>query len=115
MVPHPSRPADDSEDTAMNQRHQALPIWFVTVAFAVSFWSPPGLAADQRDPAAGKLKIVIFGGHPDDPESGAGGLIATMTGLGHEVIVAYGTSFRGDRQFFGRPEAEVRQSEASAA
>jgi hypothetical protein len=44
-----------------------------------------------------KLKIVVFGGHPDDPESGAGGLIATLTRHGHEVICAYGTSFRGDR------------------
>ena len=52
---------------------------------------------------------MVFGGHPDDPESGAGGLIATLTGLGHEVILAYGTAFRGDRQFFGRPEAEVRR------
>ena len=52
-----------------------------------------------------KLKVVVFGGHPDDPESGAGGLIATLTHQGHEVILAYGTAYRGDRRFFGRPEA----------
>jgi LmbE family N-acetylglucosaminyl deacetylase len=62
-----------------------------------------------------KLKIVVFGGHPDDPESGAGGLIATLTRQGHEVICAYGTTFRGDRRFFGRPEGEVRKEEATAA
>jgi N-acetylglucosamine malate deacetylase 1 len=62
-----------------------------------------------------KLKIVVFGGHPDDPESGAGGLIATLTRQGHEVICAYGTCFRGDRNFFGRPEADVRKEEAGAA
>ena len=61
------------------------------------------------------LKVVIFGGHPDDPESGAGGLVATLTRQGHEVILAYGTAFRGDRRFFGRPEAEVRREEATAA
>jgi len=61
------------------------------------------------------LKVVVFGGHPDDPESGAGGLIATLTRQGHEVICAYGTTFRGDRRFFGRPEAQVRQAEATAA
>ena len=33
-----------------------------------------------------KLHVVVFGGHPDDPESGAGGLIATLTRQGHEVI-----------------------------
>ena len=59
--------------------------------------------------------MVVFGGHPDDPESGAGGLIATLTRQGHEVICAYGTAFRGDRRFFGRPEAEVRREEATAA
>jgi LmbE family N-acetylglucosaminyl deacetylase len=70
------------------------------------------LAADIP---ARKLRVVVFGAHPDDPESGAGGLIATLARDGHEVIVAYGTSFRGDRTFFGRPEAEVRRAEAAAA
>jgi LmbE family N-acetylglucosaminyl deacetylase len=68
-----------------------------------------------EDEPARKLRIVVFGGHPDDPESGAGGLIATLTGRGHEVICAYGTAFRGDRRFFDRPEAEVRRAEATAA
>src|SRR5271157_6279409 len=62
-----------------------------------------------------KLHVVVFGGHPDDPESGPGGLIATLTRQGHEVICAYGTTFRGDRRFFGRPETEVRKEEATAA
>jgi LmbE family N-acetylglucosaminyl deacetylase len=52
---------------------------------------------------------------PDDPESGAGGLIATLTRQGHEVICAYGTSFRSDRRFFGKSEGEVRKEEATAA
>jgi N-acetylglucosamine malate deacetylase 1 len=62
-----------------------------------------------------KLRVVVFGGHPDDPESGAGGRIAALTQQGHEVICAYGTSFRSDRRFFGRPEADVRQEEATVA
>jgi LmbE family N-acetylglucosaminyl deacetylase len=61
------------------------------------------------------LKIVVFGAHPDDPESGAGGLIAMLTRDGHELICAYGTSFRGTRRCFGRPEADVRKEEAIAA
>jgi LmbE family N-acetylglucosaminyl deacetylase len=53
--------------------------------------------ATAGDPAGPnkKLKIVVFGAHPDDPESGAGGLIAMLTREGNEVICAYGTSFRG--------------------
>ena len=43
-------------------------------------------AGDSGRPAD-KLKVVVFGGHPDDPESGAGGLIATLTRQGHEVIL----------------------------
>ncbi len=73
----------------------------------------PGLTA--VDPQVKKLRIVVFGGHPDDPESGAGGLIAVLAQQGHEVILAYGTVFRGGRQFFDRPEAEVRREEATAA
>ena len=79
----------------------------VTMGLAV-----PSHAGD--DPGR-KLRVVVFGGHPDDPESGAGGLIATLTRQNHEVICAYGTSFRDDRRFFGRPEAEVRKQEATAA
>jgi len=85
----------------------------MTVALA-----PHGLpfaTAGQPGGPNEKLKIVVFGGHPDDPESGAGGLVATLTRHGHDVICAYGTSFRGDRRFFGRPEAEVRREEATAA
>jgi LmbE family N-acetylglucosaminyl deacetylase len=73
------------------------------------------IPAQAGDGPADRLRIVIFGGHPDDPESGAGGLIATLAGQGHEVLCAYGTAYRGDRRFFGRPEAEVRREEATAA
>ena len=76
---------------------------------------PFSASTGEPGPADKKLTVVVFGGHPDDPESGAGGLIAALSGQGHEVICAYGTAFRGDRRFFGRPEAEVRREEASAA
>jgi N-acetylglucosamine malate deacetylase 1 len=60
-------------------------------------------------------KVVVFGGHPDDPESGCGGLIATLTAAGHEVHVGYATCFRGDRKINGQPEADVRRHEAAEA
>jgi LmbE family N-acetylglucosaminyl deacetylase len=76
--------------------------------------TPPAVSGQSGAPDR-KLKVVVFGGHPDDPESGAGGLAATLTRQGHEVILAYGTTFRGNRRFFDRPEGEVRREEATAA
>lgn len=75
---------------------------------------PGGAAAG---PAAGrdKLRVVVFGAHPDDPESGCGGLIALLTKAGHEVVVAYATCYRDDRKIGGEPEAVVRRREAAAA
>ncbi len=87
----------------------------LTVALNLVGSPSPSIDADQADPPSRRLKVVIFGGHPDDPESGAGGLAATLTRQGHEVILAYGTTFRGDRRFFGRPEGDVRREEATAA
>jgi LmbE family N-acetylglucosaminyl deacetylase len=75
----------------------------------------PRTLAGTTEQQPKRLKIVVFGGHPDDPESGAGGLVALLARQGHDVILAYGTTFRGDRRFFNRPEAEVRQAEAAAA
>jgi N-acetylglucosamine malate deacetylase 1 len=61
------------------------------------------------------MKLLILGAHPDDPESGCGGLAAHAVAAGHEVVFAYATAFRRGRSFFGRPEREVRTAEALAA
>jgi LmbE family N-acetylglucosaminyl deacetylase len=73
--------------------------------------------ADQRvEPGKDKkLRVVVFGPHPDDPESGCGGLIALLTRDGHEVIVAYATCYRGQRRIGGEPESLVRRREATEA
>ena len=84
--------------------------------FALVLFVPSLMVTCHADDNPGrKLRVVVFGGHPDDPESGAGGLIVTLTRQSHEVICAYGTTLRGDRRFFGRPEGEVRKEEAAAA
>jgi LmbE family N-acetylglucosaminyl deacetylase len=75
----------------------------------------PVSTAFGADNRPGKLRVVVFGGHPDDPESGAGGLIALLTQAGHEVLVGYATTFRTGRSFKGEPEGEVRQRESRAA
>jgi N-acetylglucosamine malate deacetylase 1 len=46
-------------------------------------------AAVSNEPLAKKLKVVVTGGHPGDPEYGCGGTIARYTDLGHEVTLLY--------------------------
>ncbi len=89
-------------------------LWLVLIAVTSATSGRSLIVAGEVERSSKKLKVVIFGGHPDDPESGAGGLVALLTRQGDEVILAYGTSYRGDRRF-GRPEAEVRREEATAA
>ncbi len=38
---------------------------------------------------AGKLRFVVCGGHPGDPEYGCGGTIARLTACGHDVTLLY--------------------------
>ena len=61
------------------------------------------------------MKILIFGAHPDDPETGCGGLIANATAAGHDVHCVYATIWRKGQEYFGRPEGDVRSEEAIAA
>jgi LmbE family N-acetylglucosaminyl deacetylase len=61
------------------------------------------------------MKIMIMGAHPDDPESGCGGLAAQCAAENHEVHFIYATAYRKGRSCFGRPEKEVRTQEARAA
>lgn len=60
-------------------------------------------------PPKRKLKIVVAGGHPGDPEYGCGGTIARYAGLGHEVVLLYLN--RGEANDKNR----VRVEEASSA
>jgi N-acetylglucosamine malate deacetylase 1 len=50
-------------------------------------------AAKLQSPSPGppgrKLKVVVAGGHPGDPEYGCGGTVARYTDLGHEVVLLY--------------------------
>jgi LmbE family N-acetylglucosaminyl deacetylase len=63
-----------------------------------------------------KLKIVVAGAHPDDPESGCGGTIARLSDAGHEVVALYLT--RGERGIQGKSleqAAGIRTAEAEKA
>src|SRR4051812_50139918 len=61
---------------------------------AVAAAAPLAAAPSQNqkqaaNDSARKLKIIVTGGHPGDPEYGCGGTIARYTDLGHEVVLLY--------------------------
>lgn len=64
-----------------------------------------------------KIKVIISGGHPGDPEYGCGGTVARYTELGHEAVLLYLN--RGDSGYLEKPPAEdaapVRAAEAARA
>ena len=63
-----------------------------------------------------KMKIVVVGAHPDDPETICGGLMALYSGLGHEVVSVYLT--RGEAGIEGKSHvesAQIRTAEALTA
>jgi LmbE family N-acetylglucosaminyl deacetylase len=63
-----------------------------------------------------RLRVLIAGGHPGDPEAGCGGTIARYTAAGHEVTILYLT--RGEAGVTGQSAAQAgatRTAEAEAA
>jgi len=63
-----------------------------------------------------KLRVVVAGAHPDDPETGCGGTIARFSDLGHDVVVLYLT--RGERGIQGKSYEQagaIRTGEAQKA
>jgi LmbE family N-acetylglucosaminyl deacetylase len=62
-------------------------------------------------PVGARLKIVVTGGHPGDPEYGCGGTVARYTDLGHEVVLLY----LNDGRPSNRPAGPDRVAEARAA
>jgi len=60
-----------------------------------------------------KKKVICVGGHPDDPESGCGGTLAKLAGLGHEVTIIYLTTGEaGIRDTSHDDAARIRKQEA---
>ena len=48
----------------------------------------PARSDEPKDPNR-KLKVIVTGGHPGDPEYGCGGTIARYADLGHDVVLLY--------------------------
>jgi GlcNAc-PI de-N-acetylase len=74
-----------------------------------------GLRAETSGPA--KLKVIVTGGHPGDPECGCAGTIARYTALGHDAALLYlnhGQGYcNGERD--GSRCGEIRTAEAHKA
>ena len=71
---------------------------------------PTKLKADK------KLKILVTGAHPDDPETGCGGVIARYVAEGHEVKLVYLTGGEAGIEGLTHDEAaKVRLSEVEKA
>src|SRR3954453_14927879 len=60
---------------------------------AAAAFVPAIVNAGKPEPASTpqprKLKVIVTGGHPGDPEYGCGGTVARYTDLGHEVVLLY--------------------------
>lgn len=105
----------------------------VGVLAAALFWQTGGGQAQPREQAApagtnpavlarlpqaappaddGKLRIIVFGGHPDDCELDAGGTAARWAALGHKVkFVSCTNGDIGHWQMAGGPLALRRKAE----
>ena len=64
-----------------------------------------GLPAAVSVPEGRSLKVIVVGGHPDDPESGCGGTMARFADAGHEVVALYLT--RGEAGISGKTHDEA--------
>ncbi len=115
-------PVDRGEEMSSFTRREALVrAGQVGTALAVGL---PGLAAareaDSTAPpaeeksGARKLKVIVAGGHPGDPEYGCGGTVARYTDLGHEVVLLYLSNGEWPKEKGGAP-AGIRMAEAAKA
>ncbi|NUQ20190.1 MAG: PIG-L family deacetylase, partial [Gemmatimonadaceae bacterium] len=86
-------------------RRGALRLLAAPVGLAALGLTPSGLTlAAERGPGA-KLKVLVAGGHPDDPESGCGGTMARYADAGHDVVALYLT--RGEAGIEGTSHVDA--------
>ena len=89
------RPYKGEEDAMKNSRRE-----FLTTGGALAGGALLGGAGAANAEASGnvaqssasggrKIKVVVCGGHPGDPEYGCGGTIARLAQMGHDVVLFY--------------------------
>ncbi|MGH7970860.1 MAG: PIG-L deacetylase family protein, partial [Limisphaerales bacterium] len=109
---HP--PSEVSPGKLMSRRQLLAEAGLAGATLAAGLPLATATAAPQpgTSPQTGaKLKVVVTGGHPGDPEYGCGGTIARYTGQGHDVVLLYLN--RGD--WLGNDAGIVRSGEAAKA
>jgi len=96
-------------------------VWLLLVGLCfVPYAAGQSITAETaavKQPVAkdGKLRIVVFGAHPDDAEFKAGGTGALWAKLGHHVkLVSVTNGDIGHWQMAGGPLAQRRTAEAKA-
>jgi N-acetylglucosamine malate deacetylase 1 len=88
-------------------------LWLFSVAVALADPQTPPAAKRPED---GKLRIVVFGAHPDDAEIRAGGCGILWAAQGHHVkLVSVTNGDIGHTRMCGKPLAERRTAEVQAA
>jgi LmbE family N-acetylglucosaminyl deacetylase len=92
-----------------------LRVTAVLVACVVFYSAAPAQTFVQSPPSDGKLNIVVFGAHPDDPEYSSGGSGAKWAKQGHHVLLCSVTNGDiGHWQMAGGPLAQRRTAEVAA-
>jgi N-acetylglucosamine malate deacetylase 1 len=87
---------------------------FLPLALLVPLFALPNPHAPAADPA--KLRIIVFGAHPDDAELKAGGTAIKFAKLGHEVkMVSVTNGDIGHWKEAGGPLAKRRLAEVQKA
>jgi N-acetylglucosamine malate deacetylase 1 len=61
----------------------------IAVGLPLASAASESLSDKKLQTAKTRLKVVVTGGHPGDPEYGCGGTVARYTDLGHEVVLLY--------------------------
>ncbi len=95
-------------------RRKAITLSAVSILGSTLNISAKGL--EDNDSIKKKLKIIVVGAHPDDPETGCGGTMALLAKEGHDVISAYLT--KGEAGIAGKTydeAAAIRTEEALKA
>ena len=96
------------------KRHRFCFVALVSVLLLLSFALSGPASAQQKDD--GKLRIIVFGAHPDDCEIKAGGVAAMWAAQGHHVkFVSTTNGDIGHAEMAGGELAKRRTAEVKAA